>query len=266
MRSLLSVSLFLTLFLATGCQEEPPQTVEITPQAAQNGKSDTKATSPVVDQKTTIEEEQTREEQREQPEPPDQSDQKPPEPPVFENFQGAPQLSLFPRAGDFRPAEDSDRLPYWNTFIEHLVKITKIAEEKTTGSRTWTFRSIKSIDSLGYFSPLGVEPQTAYQVSFKLTAELPEGASAGIGILEFNKFLWIPGQYTEAGFNQHFRGAHEGKRLTGTAKGEYSFNFTTGTETRMIHIVLFREGPHDRNSVMFDDIRIEEVKKVRSEE
>jgi hypothetical protein len=240
MRSLLSATLCLTLFLATGCQEEPPQTVKITPQATQNGKSDTKA-SPVVDQE-------------------------PPEPPVFENFQGAPQLSLFPRAGDFRPAEDSDRLPYWNTFIEHLVKITNIAEEKTTGSRTWTFRSIKSIDSLGYFSPLGVEPQTAYQVSFKLAAELPEGASAGIGILEFNKFLWIPGQYTEAVFNQHFRGVHEGKRLTGTAKGEYSFNFTTGAETRMIHIVLFREGPHDRNSVMFDDIRIEAVRKVRGEE
>ena len=27
----------------------------------------------------------------------------------------------------------------------------------------------------------------------------------------------------------------------------------------MIHLVLFREGTHDRNAVMFDDIRVELV-------
>ncbi|GEM_PF-1152503 len=251
MRSLLFAILCLTLFLATGCQEEPHQAVKSPPQSTLDVKSSTK------DQKTTTEEKPAQQEpsgQQGQPE------QKPPEPPVFENFQDVPQLSLFPRAGDFRPAKDSDRLPYWKTFIEHLVKVTGVAEEKTTGSRAWVFRSIKSIDSLAYFSPLGVEPQTTYQVSFQLTAELPEGASAGIGILEFNKFLWIPGQYTEETFKQYFSGSHEGKRLTGTSKGEHTFTFTTGPETRMIHVVLFREGTHDRNRVMFDDIRIEKMK------
>lgn len=220
MRLLLFATLCLTLFLATACQEEP----------------------------------------REQPGQSLEPEQSPPEPPIFENFQGVPQLSLFPRVGDFRPEVESDRLPYWNTFIEHLNKVTGVTEEQETGSRAWVFRSIKSIDSLGYFSPLGVEPQTTYQVSFQLAAELTEGASAGIGILEFNQFLWIPGQYTEETFKQHFRGSHEGNRLTGTSKGEHTFTFTTGPETRMIHVVLFREGTHDRNSVMFDDIKIERVK------
>ena len=88
---------------------------------------------------------------------------------------------------------------------------------------------------------------------------MEEGASAGIGILEFNEFLWIPSQYTEETFKQHYRGSHEGKSQTGTSKGEHSFTFTTSPETKMVHIVLFREGTHDRNSVMFDDIRIEEA-------
>lgn len=257
MRPLIFTALFLALFLATGCQEETPQTVKIPPQSAQNGNGDTK---PVVAQETTVTEEQVRAETQEQLIQPEQEQ---PKPPVFENFQGAPQLSLFPRAGDFRPADDSDRLPYWNTFIEHLVKVTGVAEDQATGNRAWVFRSINSIGSLGYFSPLGVEPRTAYQVSFMLEAELSEGASAGIGIIEFNKFLWIPGQYTEETFKQHFRGAHEGKRLTGTSKGEHTFTFTTGPETHMVHVVLFREGSHDRNSVMFDDIRIEAVKGER---
>lgn len=269
MRPLIFTALFLALFLATGCQEEAPKTVKIPPQSAQNGNGDTK---PVVDQETTVTEEQVRAETQEQlasteqpaqEEQLTQPEQEQPKTPVFENFQGAPQLSLFPRAGDFRPADDSDRLPYWNTFIEHLVKVTGVAEDQATGSRSWVFRSINSIGSLGYFSPLGVEPRTAYQVSFILEAELSEGASAGIGIIEFNKFLWIPGQYTEETFKQHFRGTHEGKRLTGTIKGEHTFTFTTGPETHMVHVVLFREGPHDRNSVKFDDIRIEAVKGER---
>jgi hypothetical protein len=191
---------------------------------------------------------------------PEQTEQKPPSPPLFEDFQGEPQLTLFPRAGNFRPADDSDRLPYWNTFIEHLIKVTGVVEEQSSGKRGWTFRSINTIDSVGFFSPLGVEPLAEYQVSFKITADLAEGASAGIGILEFNEFLWVPAQYTEEMYIKHFRGSQDGQRLTGKADGEHTFTFTTGPETKMIHIVLFREGTHDRNAVMFDDINIARVK------
>lgn len=257
MRSMLFATLCLTLLIAVGCQEEIPQAVNIPPQSVRNNSGNTKVTAPIVDQEITSAKEQI------QAAIPEQPEQKQPKPPISEDFQGAPQLSLFPRVGDFRPADDSDRLPYWNTFIDHLVKVTGVAEDQASSSRAWVFRSIKSIDSLGYFSPLGVEPQTTYQVSFKLAAELSDGASAGIGILEFNKFLWIPDQYSEGTYKQHFRGAHEGKRLTGTTKDKHTFSFITGPETRMIHLVLFREGTHDRNNVMFDDIKIEEVKGER---
>ena len=247
MRTLIFASLCLTLFFASGCQEEVQQPVETAPQSTQKDEDAAKQLTTVSEQAASLAEETSQAEQ---------TNLEPPTPPIFEDFQGAPKLSLFPWAGDFRPADDSDRLPYWNTFIEHLVKVTGVAEEQSSGRRGWTFRSIKTIDSVGFFSPLAVEPQSTYQVSFRLTTELPEGASAGIGILEFNQFLWIPSQYTEELHKKHYRGLHEGKRVTGTTSDTHSFTFTTGPETHMIHVVLFREGTHDRNSLMFDDIEI----------
>jgi hypothetical protein len=248
---ILTFTLFLIFLISlSGCQEEVQQPTE---QANQ-------ATNQVTKEQVVSELKSALTEDPAIKDSPEQTEQKPPSPPVFEDFQGEPQISLFPRAGDFRPADDSDRLPYWKTFIEHLIKVTGVAEDQSTGRRGWTFRSINTIDSVGFFSPLGVEPQTEYQVSFKLTAKLTEGASAGIGILEFNEFLWVPAQYTEEMYTKHFRGSQEGQRLTGVADGDYTFTFTTGPETKMIHIVLFREGTHDRNAVMFDDINIARVK------
>ncbi len=235
----------ITLLILTGCQEDTPPETGIPSQAAEISNTATikKSATTGGETTTTQKEEQTG------------TDKQPPAPPILEDFQGAPKLSLFPRVGDFQPPPDDERHPYWRTFIDHLVKVTGVAEN-ADGSRGWVFRSINSIDSAGYFSPLAVEPNKSYQVSFNLSAELPEGASAGVGILEFDDFLWIGEQYTEETFKQHFRGVHEGKRLTGEVRGRQSFTFTTGPQTKMIHLVLFREGAHDRNSLMFDDIEI----------
>lgn len=249
MRPLMFATFCIALFITSGCQEETPPSVQKA--------NDSKAPSLAIVQGTATTAGKSQGEPQKQTEV---LDREPPRPPVFENFQDAPKLSIFPLVGDFRPADGSDQLLNWKTSIEQLVKGTGIAEEQTTGGRSWVFSSINSIDSSGYFSPLAVTPQTAYQVSFKMAAELEEGASAGISILEFNKFLWIPGQYNEEIFNHNFRGSHKGKRLTGTIKGEYAFTFITGHETHMIHMVLFCDGTHNHNSVMFDDIKIEQVK------
>jgi len=183
-------------------------------------------------------------------------DKQPPRPPLREDFQGEPKLPLFPRVGDFQPPPGGERHLKWRSSINHLVKATGVAEDAADGSRGWVFRSIKSIDSLGYFSPVAVEPNKIYQVSFKLIADLPAAASAGMGILEFDEFLWIGEQYTEETYIKHFLGGHEGRRLTGRGHGIQTFAFTTGPETRMVHLVLFRDGTHDLNSLMFDDIEI----------
>lgn len=102
-----------------------------------------------------------------------------------------------------------------------------------------------------------MKPNNTYIVSFKLKAELPEKATAGLGILVFNEYLWIGEQYTESRHKGHYREAHESIRLTGTADWEeHRFSFTTGPGAWMIHLVLFRERAHDRSGVLFDDLRI----------
>lgn len=235
--SLILVSL---LIMASGCQEEPPAP----PATPVSSAAETASAQPLATEGS------------DKPAPPSQ-EQGLPQPPIFEDFQGQPQLSLFPRVGDFRPADGSEQLPFWNTFIEHLIKVTGVAENSTTGNRAWAFRGINTIDSVGYFSPLAVSPQTSYQVSFRITTDLADGASAGIGILEFDEFLWVGEQYSEELFNKHIRNTLEGRRLSGTNDNLHqSFSFTTGPETRMIHLVLYREGSNDRNNVMFDELGI----------
>jgi len=234
----LTLAILLTI-ITSGCQEEPtavavaPEPTTILAQSVAT-----------ADNSTTL---------------PPQQEQIPPQPPIYEDFQGQPQLSLFPRAGDFRPADDSDKLPFWKTFIEHLVKVTGVVVDQTSEDRAWVFRGINTIDSVGFFSPLAVTPLTTYEVSFRITTDLAEGASAGIGIIEFDEFLWIADQFTEEIHNKHAIGAKDGKRLNGVnQRSEQTFTFTTSPMTKMIHLVLFREGTHDRNNVVFDEIRIEE--------
>jgi hypothetical protein len=183
---------------------------------------------------------------------------KPPTPPVIETFETEPQLSLFPRAGSTRPDETDERFPYWKTFIEHVVKTSgPVNIDLETSNRSWSLRGINSIDSVGFFSPLAVQPDTPYRMSLQIKTDLTEGASAGIGILEFSKFLWIGAQFTDEEIQQYLTGSQEGVRLTGTHDWvKQSVDFTTGPETKMIHLILFREGEHDRNPVFFDDISI----------
>lgn len=182
----------------------------------------------------------------------------PPTPPLREDFESKPVLSLFPRVGDFQPERNDERHPYWVTFIEHAQKVAGLTHSEEPSNNAWSFRSINTVDSLGFFSPVAVEPLTTYDVSFRILSGLPEEANAGIGILEFNEFLWVGEQYTESLHKEHFRGGHEGLKIAGATEGwqEKDFQFTTGPDTRMVHLVLFREGEHSRNGVLFDDITI----------
>jgi hypothetical protein len=184
----------------------------------------------------------------------------PPGPPVLETFQGSPQISLFPRLGDFRPEDDDkERLPFWKTYREHLMKISGMVEaDQVTGNKIFLFRGIKGIDSVGHFAPLAVEPGTDYKIGLKLKAKLPEGATTGLGILEFRQFLWIGEQYPESLHKEFFLGSKELLRINRT-KGwqSFQFAFTTGPETQMIHLVLFREGPaSDRVPILVDNISL----------
>jgi hypothetical protein len=198
-------------------------------------------------------------EQAQSPAPVEEAQPVPPAPPVLETFDAAPQLSLFARLGDYRPEEgDEIALPFWRTYQEHLVKTSGVVRRQETGDRAYSFRSIRGIDSVGFFSPLAVEPATSYRVSFRIRTDLPEGGRAGVGVVEYDQFLWVGEQYTRTLDKRHRTGLHQGVTLTGKSDWEHqSFVFTTSPRTRMIHLTLFREGTPDRQPVLVDDIRIE---------
>jgi len=218
------VSIIASIFLLIGCQDESLTSDDLAP-------AKTKAIS--------VEEPAT-----------------PPTPPFTEDFEGEPKMSLFPRVGDYRPTEN-ERLPYWSTFIEHLTKVSGIIQHKDNDNRAWSFRSINTIDSVGYFAPLAVDASTTYRVTFKILCELPEDARAGIGVLQYDQFLWQAEQYSEELHQQHYRGIHQGASHTSSPDWvDLDFNFTTGPDTAMVHLVLFREGEHARSPILFDDISI----------
>lgn len=182
----------------------------------------------------------------------------PPAPPLHEDFEGEPKLSLFPRVGDFRP-EDSDKegMSYWLTFIDHLVRTSGPVRGKN--GTAYALRGIKGIDSVGLFSPLAVKPETDYHVTFRFWGKLPKGGQSGVGVLEFDEFLWVGEQYPRSLSEKHFQLSQIGTQLTGKHDGTtQNFTFRTGSKTRMIHLVFFREGTPDREPVIIDDIDIRE--------
>jgi hypothetical protein len=187
----------------------------------------------------------------------------PPSPPLLENFDGAPQLSLFPRVGAFRPEDDDEQGgSFWLTYIDHLMRTSgAIDGAGRAGGRAWSLRSLSGIDSVAFFSPLAVQPRTTYQVRFAFSGELPPGGTAGIGVLEFDEFLWLGDQYTKTLQQKHQTGGHEGISLQGAQEwAEHRFEFTTSERSRMVHLILFRDGEADRqHPVFFDDIVIEQL-------
>lgn len=236
------VVLICFVIVLLGCKDEAPESAKNQPDAVQNS-SALNPQPPVLTNSVNV---------------PVEVEREPPSPPLKEDFQGDPKISLFPRVGDYKPDPGDKTFGYWRAFIDHLVRITKIVEDSSNGNRAWSFRSIDTIDSLGYFAPVAVKPETDYTVSFELAADLPEGASAGIGIIEFGQFLWFKEQYTEKTYRDYFKNVQEGLRLTGKITDSFSFSFRTGSTTSMVHLVLFRDGAHDRKALIFDNIEIKE--------
>lgn len=246
-RSLVILSLALALAVSiAGCQkdETPAPSSQGSPDASPSLQSQT----PAPDAPATSKESPPYADSTGQPPPPT--------PPIKEDFEGEPKLSLFARVGDFAPEEDdTERLGYWVTFIDHLLRIS--GPIKIQDNRAFALRGIKTIDSIGFFSPIAVEPDREYRVSYRVWCKLPEKATTGVGYLEYNQFLWIGEQYSKSISEKYFRGAREGLRLRGKLEGKtQQFTFHSGPETRMVHLVFFLDGEADREPVIIDDIEI----------
>ena len=185
---------------------------------------------------------------------------KPPTPPLAENFDGDPQLSIFPRVGKARPdPADSQQTGIWAAYIDHLLRTSAVApREPGSPDRALTFKGFQGIESLGFFSPLAVVPGTRYTVSFSARGELGDSAGAGIGLLEYREFLWIGQQFTEEELGKYLTGTNTGARMQSSNDWQdYQFSFTAGPDTRMIHLIFYLDGENDNRPVFFDNIRIE---------
>lgn len=249
MKRLLTLILFALILCCAGCQNqqtEEPQKVTPTPQAetATPPAAEPAPQANQADQTTAAKPEA-------QPEPPT--------PPILEDFEGDPKLSLFPRVGDFRPAAGSDQLPVWGTFIDHLLRTSGVlASKEEPPQHVFAFRSINGIDSVAFFSPLAVTPDTNYTVSCSIRTDRGDLDRTGLGIIEFDQFLWVGDQFSRAEQEQHQTGSIQGPVVTGQPDWQpVSFDFRTGPKTRMIHLILYREGSTSRSPSLFDNISIE---------
>lgn len=190
----------------------------------------------------------------------------PPSPPVVETFDKEPQLNLFARVGSYRPDDDNaEGLGYWSAFIDHVQRTSGMRPKAgRSDSRGWVVHGIKGLDSIAFFAPLAVKPTTSYTVSFDLKGDFPKGTKAGIGVLEFSEFLWISDQFTEAMSKEFQTASFPGVTVTNKSDWKtYTFTFTTTPRAGMIHLVIFREGPMDREiPILFDNISVEERKGV----
>ncbi|HAD03438.1 MAG: hypothetical protein A2005_02255 [Desulfuromonadales bacterium GWC2_61_20] len=195
--------------------------------------------------------------------PADAAEATAPGPPVRETFDGEPQLSLFPRTGSYRPEDDDkDGSSYWIAFIDHILRTSGMRPGAgRDGSKGWEIHGIKGLESVAFFAPLGVKPATTYRISFDFQGELPKGASAGLGALEFDKFLWIGDQFPKSLVEQHQTAHYPGVTLKGKNPWKsHAFTVTTSARGAMLHLILFRDGPMDRQKpVFFDNIVIEEA-------
>lgn len=184
----------------------------------------------------------------------------PPGIPVSETFDKEPQLSLFARIASFRPADDDkDGLGFWTTYIDHVQRTSGMRPKSgRDNSNGWVIQGIKGVPSIAFFAPLAVKPGTAYHVSFDFKGDLPKDASAGIGVLEFRKFLWIGEQFSEAISREYQTGTYPGAAVTSQRDWQsYGFDFTTSPMAGMIHLILYRDGNMDREKpVFFDNITI----------
>lgn len=181
----------------------------------------------------------------------------PPAPPIFETFDSEPQLSLFPRIGESRPV--NEKIDYWQKHIDAFLETSGFAQGKgVNGSNGWTLRGSKSFVSSGFFSPLSVERKTNYRLSFDSKADLQEGGQVRVVVLEFREFQWIGEQYSQNQLDNNLIKSRSGFIVKGKHNWErHNFDFTTTSNTGMIHVSLLFEGKQNTGRAFFDNIRIE---------
>ncbi len=179
-----------------------------------------------------------------------------------ESFDGEkPILPMFPRLGSHRPeAAQVQGFAVWAGNMELFAAGSGVVPKAgASGSAALKIVGVAGVGSAAYFAPVSVRPATQYQVEFHLKSGMNPRGEAGAGVVEYDAFLPAGEQPTQEVLRNHLVGMHDGVRVAGPRQWQrHAFSFRTSPRTRMVHLVLYREGEHDRGPVFFDDIRIAE--------
>jgi hypothetical protein len=184
---------------------------------------------------------------------------------IVETFDGKQQqLLLLPGAGGYRPADNDDKNRLlWTASIAYLTRISGLLEDSGRGgSRALGLRNLQGVpvSSVSYFAPVAAKASATYRVDFWLRSEMNRGGEGGVGVLEFDVFRLEENQFTRSFNDQHLLRARDQVRIKGpTQWTNHSFSFETTPETKMFHLLFYREGSSDGDAVVFDDVVIEEI-------
>jgi len=170
---------------------------------------------------------------------------------------------ILPYLGGYRPdEEDRAGLLAWSANMDYFTTISGIVQWiGREGSAALSVRSIEDVVSAGYFIPMAVRPSTTYRVEFQMKSLLSLGGEAGAGMLEYDALLPSGEEFTLLANRNHRIGSNVYLRIRGERDWEkHTYTFKTSPRARMVHLLFFREGLHNREPVIFDDIVIREVR------
>jgi hypothetical protein len=173
------------------------------------------------------------------------------------------RLPLFPRLGGYRPDDSQGKdLAAWSASMDFFTGISGITVGAGKGgTKGLVIKSIAGIASAGYFAPLSVKPSTTYTVEFSIKSDLTESGEAGVGRMEFDTLIPAVEELPRDLYLRHLLATRKEVTVRGKRDWDrYSFSFRTSARTRMAHLYFYIEGKHDRNPVVFDDIRISEAR------
>jgi hypothetical protein len=116
---------------------------------------------------------------------------------------------------------------------------------------------IKGLSSVGYSTPIIVEPSRNYRVEFWMKSGMGNDEEGGVGYLEYDTLIPTRQQLTQVENARHIVGGEDSVRIKGEhGWKKFTFDFTTGPESEMVHVFFYREGDPGPGPLIFDDISI----------
>lgn len=179
---------------------------------------------------------------------------------VLENFDSSPRLPLVPRVPSVRAADAGEDAGALLAGYELLMsRSSGIAPQMGLGgSNGLVLRALPNTDFVAFTIPHAVEPSTRYRLTWSMKAGQLNAETAAVVVEQFDAADATYGQFQRA-FSQAHSLQHETVATLSSAQPwtRHEAAFATTPRTRMIHLILYRQGQPGREPVQVDDIVLE---------